>query len=86
MHVQTALNEDEEDPSWARKKTSQPKSLVEKKKEEEHAKQFRLKFKEALARKIRMIAENEILMKSYLEEKRKLEHQILKDNKKNEAT
>ena len=41
---------------------------------------------EALARKFRMLAENEILMKSYLEEKRKLEYQILKDNKKNEAT
>ena len=33
-----------------------------------------------------MLAENEVLMKSYLEEKRKLEYQILKDNKKNEAT
>lgn len=33
-----------------------------------------------------MLAENEVLMKAYLEEKRKLEYQIIKDNKKNEAT
>ena len=33
-----------------------------------------------------MIAENEVLMKSYLEEKRKLEYQIIKDNIKNEPT
>lgn len=39
-----------------------------------------------MARKVRMLAENEVLMKSYMEEKRKLEYQILKDNKKNEAT
>lgn len=61
-------------------------SLVEKKKQEEHAKHFKHKFIEALARKFRMLAENEILMKSYLEEKRKLEYQILRDNRKNNAT
>jgi len=41
--------------------------------------------REALARKFRLLAENEILMKSYLEEKRRLEYQIMKDNNKNEA-
>lgn len=33
-----------------------------------------------------MLAENEVLLKSYMDEKRKLEYHILKDNRKNEAT
>lgn len=61
-------------------------SLVEKKKQEEHARSFKHKVREAMARKFRLLAENELLMKSYLEEKRRLEFQILKDNSKNEAT
>lgn len=41
---------------------------------------------EALQRKIRKLAQNEIIKKSYLDEKRRLERRIIKDNLKNEVT
>jgi hypothetical protein len=69
-----------------KQKPDQGKSLVDKKKEEDHARAFKRRLMEALKRKFRGIAENEILMKAYLEEKRKLEYQILRDNIKNEPT
>ena len=84
--AEEANDSDETSPKLVKKKTFHNKSLVEKKKEEDHAKQFKQKFMEALKRKFTVLAENEILMKSYLEEKRKLEYQIIRDNKKNEAT
>lgn len=47
---------------------------------EERARTFKLKFREILAKKFLMFAQNEILMKSYMEEKKKLDFHIRRDN------
>jgi hypothetical protein len=60
--------------------------MSEKIRQEEKAKQFRMKFRELLAKKFQMFAQNEILMKAYMEEKKKLDFHIRRDNIKMSAT
>ena len=45
-----------------------------------------MKFRTALGKKVRRQVENEQLTHTYMHEKKKLEHEILKDNLKNEVT
>jgi hypothetical protein len=45
-----------------------------------------MKFRELLAKKFQMFAQNEILMKAYMEEKKKLDFHIRRDNFKMTAT
>ena len=45
-----------------------------------------MKFREIFARKFKLMAQNEVLKQSYLDERRKLDYLILRDNHKNQAT
>ena len=60
--------------------------MIEKHQIQEKAKLFKIKFREIFAKKIKLMAQNEVLKQSYLDERRKLDYIIIRDNMKNEAT
>ena len=61
-------------------------SILEKHQILEKARLFKIKFREIFAKKIKLMAQNEVLKQSYLDERRKLDYTILRDNFKNQAT
>ena len=60
--------------------------MLEQHQVQEKAKLFKIKFREIFAKKFKLMAQNEVLKQSYLDERKKLDYLILRDNFKNSAT